>query len=300
MLNREQIRAFDQDGYLKLPHVISAAEAQGLRETVDGLVSVLPTRTTDWPEDFYHGGLLGDAIGIGDALCRIEYTFAKDPRFLMALGNPRILRIPLSLFPGPFVVTWEDMVVKTPGSGNTVPMHQDSLFQSRSGPVFSVGIYLDSSAEDPLLVIPGTHRMGPLDEEQVARAAEENRHRVTPVPVSAGDAIVHNVRMIHGSGANAGAQVRRVLYLEFRSVEQVLTDSPWDESWLNRRLPYIPLALALRAGSPLAADDDPRLIAQFAQLRPDWFSGAPQTADEVDLRVHHHDLAARSPARPPL
>jgi ectoine hydroxylase-related dioxygenase (phytanoyl-CoA dioxygenase family) len=294
MLTSEQIRAFDENGYLRLPKLISDAEAAWLRTAADGLVAALPALADDWPEDFHHGGLFGDAIGVGESLCRIEYTFDKHPQFLLLLGNPQILQIPLSLHDGPFLVTWEDMVIKSPGSGNTVPMHQDALFQCVNSQVFSVGVYLDSSDEDPLLVLPGTHRFGPLGEDQIKDIAEERRHQVIPVPVNAGDAIVHNVRMIHGSGANNGHAARRVLYLEFRTAEQVLHDSPWDASWLGRRLPYIPLAIALRASSAPALEDDPMLLAELAERRPEWFSGSAEASKDVDLRVHHHDLAAQA------
>jgi hypothetical protein len=82
-----------------------------------------------------------------------------------------------------------------------------------------------------------------------------------------------------------------VLYLEFRTVEQVRQDSPWNTSWLNRWLRYTPLAIALRAGSELVRDD-PDLIAELRRHQPDWFSGH-LNAGTVDLRVRHHDFTCR-------
>ena len=75
----------------------------------------------------------------------------------------------MSLCDGPVLVTWEDMVMKAPRA-------------------YSIGIYLDASCEDPLLVLPGTHRLGSLAEDQIAKVA---------------------VQMIHGSGVNKGARPRR-------------------------------------------------------------------------------------------
>lgn len=293
MLSKERMEAFRRDGYLKLPGAVGDEEVHALRALVDDLTARVSSLPEDKQVDFHRGALFGESIGRGPELCRLEYTFDKDALFLVALGNPEVLNVAASLQDGPVVVTWEDMVLKMPGSGHDVPIHQDSDYQSVRGVVFSLGIYLDASHHDPLLVYPGTHRIGPLSEDEVG--AWLASHSEQPVAVSAepGDVVVHNVRVLHGSGCNAGPTPRRVLYFEFRAVDQVLHDSPWGADWLARRLPYIPLAMRLRGESPFAATDDPRLVDELLASRHEWLPDVPEfDPSDVDLRVHHHDFAA--------
>ena len=292
MLGHDEIRSFRQRGFVYLPKLVAHDEIDALRAVVEELAASIDNLPQAVRQDFHYGGLFSDAIGQGSRLCRLEYTFDKHVQFLELLGNPRVLEVVASLHQGPVVVTWEDMVIKTPGSGHDVPWHQDALFQSVTGTVFSVGIYLDDSPDDPLTVIPGTHRLGPLSEGAIAAVARERGADAVALPARAGDAIVHNVRVIHGSRANDGARVRRVVYFEFRTVAQVRNDSPWDDAWLARRLPYIPLAVQVRAASPWAATDDTTRLEELKDRHPDWFTLAVHP-DAVDLRVHHHEVAQR-------
>lgn len=289
MLSAEQIRSFDEQGFLHLPQVIGRHELELVRTAADELIASYDELPAHLQEDFKFGALVGDGIGEGSKLCRIEYTFNQHPRFLMLLANPRVLDIAASLRREPMVITWEDMIIKLPGAGFGVPFHQDALYQSTST-VFSLGIYLDDSSDDPLSVLAGTHRLGPLGEDEVAEAVKERRADAVTVPVKPGDILVHNVRAIHGSPPNDSAHIRRTIYFEFRTPAQVLEESPWDAGWLERRLRLIPEAMRLRGESDLARDDDPALVEELARRMPEWLPPVPDEAP-LDLRVHHEDFA---------
>jgi phytanoyl-CoA hydroxylase len=287
MLTQCEVHEFEQTGFLHVPGVLSASELNGLRAATEHLVTNKDQLPPDWQEDFKYGSILGDNVGVGRDLCRIEYTCHKDERFLLALGNPRILGIAASLHGGPIVVTWEDMVVKTPGSGFAVVWHQDSLWQSSY--VFSIGIYLDDADQDALRIIPGTHTLGVLSGDEIDEIVSGRADDIVRVPVEAGDAIVHNVRAVHGSPPNESPNLRRTLYFEFRTVDQVLHDSPWDGVWLERRLKLIPYALACRSRSPLATmDPGAERDALFAS-RDRWLPAVEDAPISVrpQLRVFH-------------
>jgi hypothetical protein len=295
MLTHQQVEFFHENGFLHFPGVIGDLELERLRSRVSEIVADPEQLPAASHEDFKYGALVGDDdIGEGDQLCRIEYTFDKGLCFLLLLANPRVLEIACSLQSVPIVATWEDLIYKTPKAGFGVKPHQDALFQSVDGIVLSIGLYLDDSDHDPLFVLPGTHRLGQLHPDQIARIASLERERLIDVPVRRGDALVHNVRVIHGSRPNESDAPRRVIYLEFRTPDQILDDSPWDADWLERRLALIPSAIALRAESDLYERDDPELWAELLTTRDRWLPPAPALPyHELDLRVHHHDVAQR-------
>ncbi|MEU8151924.1 phytanoyl-CoA dioxygenase family protein [Nonomuraea sp. NPDC048901] len=290
VLTDTELRSFDENGFLVLHEVLGSDELREIRQAADELCALDGDRIPeDWREDYRYGALVGAAVNTGSMLCRLEYPLAKDRRFLAMVANPAILAVAADLHQDEVVLTWEDMVVKTPGSGEPVPFHQDDLFQSRASRVFSIGVYLDDSTRDPLLVYPGTHQLGPLSESQVEAWVAAAKEPPLRVPVSAGDAIVHNVRMIHGSSANTST-LRRVVYLEFRTPDQVRYDSPWDEWWLERRLSIVPAAIRERAALGWGVNP----AWKTAEAKTDWSVRIPPSpGDEVYLRVDHKDIAQR-------
>ncbi len=58
---------------------------------------------------------------------------------------------------------------------------------------------------------PGSHLLP--DDANVAEVSE--RGPVQLVPAAAGDVVVHDVRVVHGSGANPGSSCRRSIIIEF-------------------------------------------------------------------------------------
>lgn len=291
VLSDTQLRSFDENGFLVLRGVLDDDELREVRAAADALCALDGDQVPeDWREDYRYGALVGAGVNTGHKLCRLEYPLAKDRRFLAMVGNPAVLAVAAELHRDNLVLTWEDMVVKTPGSCEPVPFHQDDLFQSRSSRVFSIGVYLDDSTEDPLLVYPGTHRLGPLSESDVAAWVAEADGPPMRVPVSAGDTIVHNVRMIHGSSANT-SRLRRVVYLEFRTLEQVHSDSPWDDWWLERRLSIVPAAITERAARGWGVNP----VWTAADTERDWEARIPMPSDEeVYLRVDHKEVVQSS------
>lgn len=289
MISAAQIQEFRDNGFLHIPGAISPEELALLRRAADALIENRDTLPPEQQHDFKYGALVGDGIGEGDVLCRLEYTLDKSPHFLALAANPLVLQFATAIHGEQVVLTWEDMIIKTPFAGFGVPFHQDLLYQSTRSIVFSMGIYLDDSGADPLTCIPGTQRLGPLSEEEIAGLAAERRAEHVEVPVRAGDCLVHNVLVIHGSPENRSDATRRVIYLEFRTADQVRDDSPWDEEWLQQRLQLLPAAVAARRSMPEYEAIDRRYAERgftydAALVAP---GGAPPAG--VCLRVPHDD-----------
>lgn len=276
-----------KNGYLVVRDVLSKAELLALQAAADEVCSPNFQRPTEWQRDYKYGALVGTEEGAEEYLCRLEYPLGKHPSFLKLAGNPRVIAIAHDLHRAPVVLTWEDMVVKSPGSPIAVTFHQDSLFQSDSM-VFAIAVYLNDSETDPLYVYPGTHHLGALSEDEVAAYVRANNAEALAVPVHAGDAIIHNVRVIHGSRARP-KNLRRVIYLEFRTPTQIREQSPWGDGWLYRRAAIVPNARRARAHGPEGKQDDPLLASKISALGT---AVLPETPIRQDyLRVNHYDFS---------
>lgn len=284
------VEFFDRHGYIHVPGAIRGKELRDVRKVADHFMAISHAPPEDWREDFKYGELVGPETNGGDMLCRVEYPFGKSQELLALAAHPIILELAFHLHGKPSVVTWEDMIVKVPKRGVDVPFHQDVLYQSTKSRVFSIGVYLDDSMDNPLLAFPGTQQRGKLSEEEVAALANARRGQEKVVPAQAGDLIVHNVLMIHGSAKNLSAKPRRVIYFEFRTLEQLEHDSPWGPSWIRKRACYIPAAIETRRRLYPSTEND----CPFARQWMEQFGGFLHEAKgtRLDFRAHHDDIEA--------
>jgi hypothetical protein len=281
-LSDEQIRSFDEQGFLIL------------RKRIQGrLLERVQDAAHQWIEE---GLRVGDGIVRADqragdyafanrpngkVLFRVNYIHAKgQSASLELLGSPQILGIAESLAGPNFAPTYESMVFKMPGDGEAIPWHQDAVFP-RSFRAFNTDLYLDASRADAgaLRVVPRSHKQV----HNVCQIRDQygwNHPDQIVVEMEPGDLLIHDDMVLHGSPRVEGRDLRRTVYFEFRPVEQVLAEGPFDDDFLNARLRLIPVAL--RAYQTAFPDE-----AQFrwnadAEIRPQM-SGD----DATELRIVH-------------
>ncbi len=276
LLTSEQVQAFDRDGYLVL------------RQRIDGdLLRRLQDASQRWMAAGVAGGaapgsdfLFANRSG-GQTLWRVDYLHDKgEAASLELLGSRAVLGIAESLAGTDFVPTYESMVLKAAGDGAPVPWHQDAV-HGRRHRLFNIDVYLDDSRSGAgaLHVIPGSQ----LERSDACALAETYAWDVpgaVEVVLDAGDVLVHDDMVVHGSPPATGNALRRTIYLEFRAARSILEDGPWTPEWMAARLRLLPLALAERARW-VGADDryDWRLSPE---LRP-----VVSDDHEAELRVVH-------------
>jgi ectoine hydroxylase-related dioxygenase (phytanoyl-CoA dioxygenase family) len=245
-LTPEQVEFYDLHGYLVLRNFVDQTQVERLRAASEGWMA--------------EGQQLGPAAAgndynfaqraAGELLYRINYLHAKTPNgpntSLELLGCPEVLSVAESLCGPNFVPTYESLVFKSEGDGEQIPWHQDAV-HPRNWRIFNLGLYLDASTvgAGALRVVPGSQRQI-LDVCTIREHYGWDAPGVTQIEMQPGDALLHDVMVLHGSEATSGNALRRTLYFEFRAAEQIQAEGPWQGDWLDRRLRLVPLALDAR------------------------------------------------------
>jgi Phytanoyl-CoA dioxygenase (PhyH) len=278
------------DGFARIAGGVGPREVAGLRQAVKHVVGGRARPFYRTPLDFEHGGRAPDGSAVnGDVLYRVKYSFDKHRRFLALLGNPVILTLAGGLVGAPMIVCWEDLMVKEAGEPFGVPWHQDA--ETASDTACTIGVYIVGSGDNPLRVIPGSHRYGLLSESALSQAIRERERDAVTVDADPGDLVVHDLRVLHGSGPT-GEHSRFTIFLEFQSVDRVLAMPAWGEPFLAARRHFIPAAVRARQSFlDLAAEDRARCLPA-APCRELW-QLADETPPERTLRLR----VPQSPSR---
>ncbi|MBC8161501.1 MAG: phytanoyl-CoA dioxygenase family protein [Roseiflexaceae bacterium] len=275
-LSSEQIRFFDEHGYLVLRNWIPAP-----------LLARLQQAGRAWIDHGTQHGAPGDDFNFarrthGPVLFRVNYVHDKgQPASLELLGSPQVLAVAESLCGPNFVPTYESMVFKQEGDGEKIPWHQDAVHPSGGYRIFNFDLYLDASLSGAgaLRVIPGTQRQK-QDICALTEAYGWDHPDAIEVEMQPGDVLLHNVMVVHGSPHVEGNSLRRTIYYEFRPAEEILADGPWDAAWIDRRLRLVPLGLrAYERGFPQAE--------QFQWKVGDGMRPRPLGSDAEELKVAH-------------
>jgi ectoine hydroxylase-related dioxygenase (phytanoyl-CoA dioxygenase family) len=277
----EQVEAFDRQGFLVLRDRIPAAMLARLQEAADDWVTEgKRARRAAAIDDDYRFVVQGGH----EVMYRVDYLHNKGrPASLELLGSPEVLGIAESLAGANLVPTYEAMVFKDTGNGAPIRWHQDATHPRRYR-IFNIDIYLDAAlpGQGALRVVPGSQRA----KVDVCEIEEEHGWEVPgslEVQMGAGDVLVHDVMLVHGSPPTLGNALRRTIYYEFRPAEQILEEGPWDRAWVDKRLRLLPPALEAYAE---ANPGEPGFIWRAGpgfRPRPAGFSGA----EGVELRVPH-------------
>ena len=217
-LTANQVSQFNETGWLVLPAMLGSDELSALHSDMDQLAR----RASPGLEDFSFG--VGHEDG-SDILRRVEYVTDKSKAARAMMGHPIVLAA-VERIAGPDLFPTQDaMVLKMPGQGIAVPWHRDNASTDEypsDPPVFIADFYLDEADLDTCLwVRPGSHRL--TDAETLEATERFNRDGVStedaePVLLHAGDVLLHNVRLLHGSPPNTSSKLRRVIYYTFHTV----------------------------------------------------------------------------------
>jgi ectoine hydroxylase-related dioxygenase (phytanoyl-CoA dioxygenase family) len=219
-LTREQVAAFNRDGYLKPIRVFDGREIASIREYFDGLLA----RTL---------AAGGDSYSISTA--HLRYGRVYD-----LLTHPRIVACIRDLL-GDDVIAWgSHFFCKMPGDGKRVSWHQDaSYWPLTPSKAVTAWLAIDDATIDNACMryIPGTHLLGHLtytlkedDDANVLSqtvTGAEDFGEPENVELEAGEISLHSDLLLHGSEANQSARRRCGLTLRYCPAD-VRTELGWN------------------------------------------------------------------------
>jgi non-heme Fe2+,alpha-ketoglutarate-dependent halogenase len=212
MLTPEQIRLYNEQGYLMPFNGLDRDEAREIRAFFDGVLAAF--------------------IELGRSSYAINTAHLRFARIYQLVQHPRILDAVSDLL-GPNVVCWgSHFFCKIPRDGKRVPWHQDSTYWPLS-PTKTVTVWLAIDDADPenanMKFIPRSHLHGLIDydvtkdADTVLDLAVQNPHTYgqgeVNVQLRAGQFSMHSDLLLHGSEANQSDRRRCGLTIRYAAAD---------------------------------------------------------------------------------
>ncbi len=226
MLTNEQIRQYQDDGYVMVSDVFSTELVQKMRDATDRLVEA--SRELNASDNVYD--LAPAHTAQKPRVRRIKNPIAVDPVFMEALKHPKLIAALQQLLGPNLRVRNTKLNLKEAHVGDPVEWHQDWAFYPHTNQdVLAVGVMLDDCELEngPLLVIPGSHKdaiynhhadgyfCGAMDPTR----DEVDFDKAMACTGPAGSFSIHHGRTVHGSAENTSNQPRRLLLYEVTAAD---------------------------------------------------------------------------------
>ena len=226
MLTDAQHAAYDQDGFIVVPNLFSAAEIAELRAVTDGFVRNSVKVTAN--DEIYD--LEDTHSAAAPRVRRIKTPHAHHEAYFRASRHPAVVAILKELW-GSVRYDTGKLNMKSAGYGAPIEWHQDWAFYPHTNDnLAAVGIMLDDFTlqNGPMMVIPGSHR-GPIHDHHGPdgrfcgaidpEAAKLDLDKAKPCLGPAGSITIHHVRAVHGSATNFSGVERRFLLFQYRAAD---------------------------------------------------------------------------------
>ncbi len=223
-LTQDQRDFYADNGFIHVEAMFTPSECAALRAEIHALADRLGNPDATW-------------ASVKNADTKI--THCHDVQFESAaitrlLTDPRFTGVAQGLIGPNIQLHHSKMFIKPPENGSPFPMHQDYHYFPHAGQSMTAAIihFDDAPIEKGCLrVVPGSHKLGPLD------PVGEDRHLpgyaiddALPIPAKAGDVILFNYLLIHGSGLNLSTEARTTLLIQMRDPQ----DKPIVDRHLSR------------------------------------------------------------------
>lgn len=239
-LTDEQLKEFDENGYVFMPSLFSAEEAALLKQEANNVYA--SDRKEVWRES---SGVARTAFA--------AHTYNEGFRCLGA--HPRLVEPVEQLLDGPVYMHQFKVNAKAAFDGDVWQWHQDYGTWKRDDEMpepraMNIAVFIDdvTAANGPLLFIPGSHKLGvveaghdlqttsyplwTLDREKVTELAEQGGCVAPTGP--AGSVLVFSSLLVHASPPNISPFDRTIVYLSLCHVDNHIRAFNREE-WIAHR-----------------------------------------------------------------
>lgn len=272
----EQKEQLLSDGFALLPGALPAEQLAHWRDLADRLESeALEAHGRSEPLP----GVCVIDDPAGPQLLRYDDILGIDGNAVLdLLACPAMMAVAREMC-GPGAVPLQtDIVFKQPNPSSLILWHQGAP-HPRGYPYLNVGIYLDDADPDDgcLLYVPGTQH----DLQDICGLSETHGWDIPGTvqqPAKAGDILVQDMMILHGSVPKRPPGVRRTIYVEIRPSAGIAESNGQTVEWANLRERWMSLVVGRAAES-----DWPR----------DWKDDLPadlgNQEDEIAAILAHHE-----------
>lgn len=241
-LSAEQVKQFDENGYLVVPDLLTPHQLDELKQMVDavldGTIQPEPGKGLDDFELQYEPAAIGSAvIPRRDQVLVAFHLCHSHPFFWDHATRPEIVDVVESLLGEHVKLYTDQMFVKPAHHGSEVPFHQDHAYWTQVEPYRMISCWValdDATVENGCVrMLPGTHhqllphrefagnqRYGLL-EEDVDVSGE------IAVEIKAGSAMFHHSLTVHRSFPNRSDHGRRGLVTIYMPADTTFV-KPWN------------------------------------------------------------------------
>ena len=226
MLSETTLAAYQRDGFVVLPEILTSSEVEALRQVTDEFVE--GARAVAANDEIYD---LEDSHSTAEPrVRRIKAPHLHHPEYARAARHPKIVEVLKDLW-GTVRFDTGKLNMKSAGYGAPIEWHQDWAFYPHTNEdLAAVGIMLDDCEMDngPMMVVPGSHQ-GPIHDHHGPdgrfcgaidpATCDIGISRAVPCLGKAGSITVHHVRAVHGSATNFSGKERRFLLFQYRAAD---------------------------------------------------------------------------------
>jgi ectoine hydroxylase-related dioxygenase (phytanoyl-CoA dioxygenase family) len=199
-------------GYVLVRNVFGQGEVEEMRGAIDRILETVASSGHDKSHTWAGVDQSLQLKGFHD----LTY---HDGVFTRMVAQSRLVEVLKQLI-GPNVqLHHTKMLVKPPEQGAPFPMHQDyPYFPHERHSLLAASVHLDDTDEENgcLHVVPGSHRLGPLEAVGESKTVDYSLESGVACPAAAGDVLCFNYLTIHGSGVNRSNRTRRNVLFQYR------------------------------------------------------------------------------------
>jgi ectoine hydroxylase-related dioxygenase (phytanoyl-CoA dioxygenase family) len=241
MIGKEEVQAYQRDGFIVVPDVLGADILKRMRDAIARLVAAsAEVNEHSAVYDLEPGHTAADP-----RVRRIKQPHKMDPVFDEVVRSPQVIEILTALLGPDIRLQSSKLNMKSAGYGSPVEWHQDWAFYPHTNDdILAIGVMLDDTdlSNGPLLISPGTHTgpvydhhgsdgrfAGMIDPDLIRPEIE----RAVPFVGRAGSMSFFHVRALHGSARNTSDRPRNLLIYEITAGDAWplvgLVSKGWDE-----------------------------------------------------------------------
>ena len=225
-LTADQIRCYEQNGYLAIANVVDANDLEELREITRTILEA--SRDVRASNAVYDLGPRHSRAT--PRVRRTKNPVEQHPVYDRLMRSDAILDIVADLVGESIRFDHAKLNFKPKDGSASIGWHQDWAFYPHTNDdLLAVGVMLEDCAIEngPLMVVPGSHK-GPVYDHHCdgvfvggidTKASGLDASSAVPLTGRAGSITVHHVRTIHGSAENFSNGDRALLLYSYAAVD---------------------------------------------------------------------------------